>query len=287
MAHTSAFGPLGAWISRAISPDDLTAVARTVEETGYGTLWISGGVEKGVFDSVRAALAATERITVATGIVNIWMETPESVTEAWHVLEEQYPGRLQVGLGISHAPLVERTGRGSYDRPLARMGEYLDALDAQPDPLPPARRVLGALGPKMVLLAADRTAGSHPYLVTVENTAAIRDGIGPNAVVAPELGIVLSEDPVAGRDVARAAIANYLGLPNYTNNWLRSGFTENDLADGGSDRLIDALVAIGDVEAIGRRVQAHRDAGADHVALQVLGPKPHAAEVFGELAALT
>jgi probable F420-dependent oxidoreductase len=287
MAHTSAFGPLGAWISRALSPDDLTAVARTVEETGYGTLWISGGVEKGVFDSVRAALAATERITVATGIVNIWMETPESVTEAWHVLEEQYPGRLQVGLGISHAPLVERTGRGSYDRPLARMGEYLDALDAQPDPLPPARRVLGALGPKMVLLAADRTAGSHPYLVTVENTAAIRDGIGPNAVVAPELGIVLSEDPVAGRDVARAAIANYLGLPNYTNNWLRSGFTENDLADGGSDRLIDALVAIGDVEAIGRRVQAHRDAGADHVALQVLGPKPHAAEVFGELAALT
>jgi probable F420-dependent oxidoreductase len=287
MAITSAFGALGAWVSRALSPDNLRAVARTVEETGYGTLWISGGGEPGVFHPVQVALAATERITVATGIVNIWMETPESVTEAWHRLEEQYPGRLQIGLGISHAPLVERTGRGRYDRPLARMGEYLDALDAQPAPLPPARRVLAALGPKMVRLAAERTAGTHPYLVTVANTAAVREGIGPDAVVAPELGIVLSDDPAAGRDVARTAIANYLGLPNYTNNWLRSGFTEDDLADGGSDRLIDALVAIGDVEEIGRRVQEHRDAGADHVAFQVLGPRPHAAEVFRELAALT
>jgi probable F420-dependent oxidoreductase len=287
MADPSAFGSLGAWVSRALPADDLTAVARTVEETGYGTLWISGGGEPGVFGPVEVALDATERITVAPGIVNIWMETPESVTEAWHRLEERHPGRLQVGLGISHAPLVQRTGRGTYDRPLARMSEFLDALDAQPDPLPPARRVLAALGPKMVRLAAERTAGSHPYLVTVENTAAVREGIGPDAVVVPELGVVLSNDRAAGRDVARTALAPYLGLPNYTNNWLRSGFTDDDLADGGSDRLIDALVAIGNVEEIGRRVQEHRDAGADHVAFQVLGPRPHAAEVFRDLAALT
>jgi probable F420-dependent oxidoreductase len=283
---TSAFGALGAWVPRTLPADELAVLATTLEETGYGAMWISGGGEPGVFDAVAVALAATERITVATGVVNIWMETPESVTDAWHRIEAQWPGRLQVGLGISHAPTVERAGRGTYERPLARIRGFLDALDAQPDPLPPERRVLGALGPKMQRLAAERTAGSHPYLVTVENTAAARAGVGPDRVVVPELGVVLSTDLPTARELARQALARYFGLPNYTNNWLRSGFTEDDLADGGSDRLIDALVAMGDVDAVARRVQEHRDAGADSVALQVLGPRPHAATAFRELAAL-
>jgi probable F420-dependent oxidoreductase len=286
VASTSALGALGAWVPRSLPPGELASLARTLEETGYGTMWISGGAEPGVFDAVDIALAATEQITVATGVVNIWMETPESVTGAWHRIEAQHPGRLQVGLGISHAPLVESTGRGVYERPLSRVRGFLDMLDAQPDPLPPERRLLGALGPRMLQLAAERTAGTHPYLVSVENTLAARAGVGPDRVVAPELGVVLEPDRQEARDVARAALARYLALPNYTNNWLRSGFTEDDLGGGGSDRLIDALVAHGDLDAILHRVREHRDAGADHVALQILGPQPHTEAGFRRLAAL-
>ena len=166
------------------------------------------------------------------------------------------------------------------------MREFLDGLDAQTDPLPPERRVLGALGPKMLELAAERTAGTHPYHVTVANTAAARAGVGPDRLVAPELPVVLTTDVAAGRQTAREALTHYLGLPNYTNNWLRAGFTEADLADGGSDRLIDALVGIGDLDAIAARVREHRDAGADHVCLQVLGPRSHDAAAYRELATI-
>jgi probable F420-dependent oxidoreductase len=179
---------------------------------------------------------------------------------------------------------VEGAGAGVYEKPLARTRAFLDGLDAEPGPLPPGRRVLGALGPRMLELAAGRTAGAHPYLVPVDGTARARAGVGPDRLVAPELGVVLEPDLPAARDLARQALARYLGLPNYTNNWLRSGFTDDDLADGGSDRLIDALVALGDPAAVARRVAEHREAGADHVALQVLGPRPHAADAFRALA---
>jgi probable F420-dependent oxidoreductase len=277
-------GSLGAWVPRSLPAGELAALATALEDAGYGTIWISGGGEPGVFATVAAVLGATSRVPVATGVVNLWMETPATVTEAWHRLEEQHPGRLLVGLGISHAPLVERAGAGVYEKPLARTRAFLDALDAEPGPLPPGRRVLGALGPRMLALAAERTAGAHPYLVTVDGTARARAGVGPDRLVAPELGVVLEPDLPAGRDLARQALRRYLGLPNYTNNWLRSGFTEDDLADGGSDRLIDALVAVGDPAAVARRVAEHREAGADHVALQVLGPRPHAADAFRALA---
>lgn len=284
--HLDTFGTTGGWISRALPHDDLVAVARQLEESGYGTVWVSGGGEPGVFDAVAVVLEATSTIAVATGIVNIWVETPDDVTAAYHRLEAQHPDRLYVGIGVSHAPFVDAKTDHTYAKPLAKTRGFLDGLDAAPQPVPVGRRLIGALGPKMLELAATRTLGTHPYLVTVENTAAARAGVGPEAFVAPELGVVLDDDLDRARAIGRKAIDFYFGLPNYTNNWLRSGFTEADLADGGSDRLIDAVLALGDVAAIGARVQALRDAGADHVTLQVLGPKAHDPEVFRELAVL-
>ncbi|MDO9457557.1 TIGR03620 family F420-dependent LLM class oxidoreductase [Nocardioides sp.] len=279
------FGRLGAWVSRGLPDDVLARLGAELEQLGYGAIWISGGIETGVFDKVEKVLAGSERITVATGIVNIWLETPETVTDAWHRLEAQYPGRLYVGLGVSHAPAIDALTDHTYAKPLARTRWFLDELDAADDPLPPERRVLAALGPKNLALAAERSLGTHPYLVTPTNTAAARAGVG-TALCAPELGVVLDDDVDRGRAVARKAIAMYFGLPNYTNNWKRSGFTDDDLADGGSDTLIDALVGIGDVDAIARRVAEHRDAGADHVCLQVLGDDTDLSATFAALATL-
>jgi probable F420-dependent oxidoreductase len=277
-------GPRGVWLSHL--PQGAAALPRAVEDAGYDVLWLAGGIRPGIFDAIWPVLAATERVTVGIGIVNIWMETPESVTAGWHRAEERWPGRLLVGLGVSHGPIVDRVTDQTYRRPLATMRVFLDGLDARADPLPPERRVLGALGPKMLQLAAERTAGTHPYHVTVANTAAARAGVGPDRLVAPELPVVLTADVAAGRETAREALGPYLRLPNYTNNWLRSGFTEDDLAGGGSDRLVDALVAIGDADAIAARVREHRDAGADHVCLQVLGPRSHDPAAYAELAAI-
>ncbi len=277
-------GPLGVWLSHL--PEGAAGLPRALEDAGYDVVWIAGGISPGVFDVVERVLAATERVTVGIGVVNIWMETPESVTAGWQRCEERWPGRLLVGLGISHAPIIDRFTQQTYRRPLATMHAFLDALDAQTDPLPPERRVLGALGPKMLGVAAERTAGTHPYHVAVQNTAAARAGVGPGRLVAPEVSVVLTSDVDAGRAVAREGLAGYLGLPNYTNNWLRAGLTQADLADGGSDRLVDALVAIGDLDAVAARVQEHRDAGADHVCLQALGPRSHDAATYRELATL-
>lgn len=258
-------------------------VAREAEQLGYETFWLSGGRTPGVFDEVEAVLAATERIKVATGIVNLWVETPESVTEAYRRLEDAYPGRLYVGLGISHAPLVAQIGK-DYSRPLATTRTFLDGLDAQPDPVPTDRRIIAALGPKMLRLAAERSLGTHPYLVTTDNTASARAGVGPDAVVAAEVGVVIESDLASARDQGRRAIDHYLGLPNYTNNWKRAGFTDADLADGGSDRLLDAVLALGDADAVRARIAAHYEAGADHVCVQVLGDEPDRLAVLRELA---
>jgi probable F420-dependent oxidoreductase len=279
-------GTVGAWLPTSVNGQSPTALATTLEGLGYPTVWIAGGISPGIFDVIEPVLAATERITVAIGIVNIWMETPESVTAGWHRAEERWPGRLLVGLGVSHGPIIDHVTESTYARPLATMRAFLDGLDAQTDPLPPSRRVLGALGPKMLELSAERTLGTHPYHVAVANTAAARAGVGPDRLVAPELSVVLNADRAEGREQARAQLTHYIGLPNYANNWLRAGFTESDLADGGSDRLVDGLVAIGDVDAIAARVQEHRDAGADHVCLQVLGPQTNDPAVYAELAAL-
>jgi len=277
------FGSLGVWLGRRLPQELILSVAADSERLGYDTVWIGGGGEPGVFDLVESVLARTDHVTVATGIVNLWVETPESVTGAWHRLEEAYPGRLYVGLGISHARLVEGMNL-DYSRPLARTRGFLDSLDEQTDPLPPERRLLAALGPRMLRLAAERTLGTHPYLVSVDNTASARAGVGPDKLVAPELGVVLEPDLAVARAQAREALSYYVGLPNYANNWKRAGFTDADLDGGGSDRLVDALIALGDADAIGERIAAHRSAGADHVCLQVLNAGTDHATVLRELA---
>jgi probable F420-dependent oxidoreductase len=277
------FGSFGVWVNQQVSGGGLVALAQRVEELGYTSLWIAGGVTPGALDACEPVLAATERLVVGTGIANMWFETPEGVTASYQRIEAATPGRLYVGLGVSHAPLVDSMSDQTYARPLAKSRAFLDQLDAQPDPVPQDRRLLAALGPKNVALAAERTLGSHPYLVTVENVRAIRRDIG-DGVVAAELGVVLDSDLDRARAVGREGLVHYFGLPNYTNNWLRSGFTVDDL-ETRSDRLLDALLALGDADAIAARAQGLLDAGADHVCLQVVGPVPHDLTVLEKVAA--
>ncbi len=205
------------------------------------------------------------------------MHTPEETAAAHAQLTTDHGRRFLCGLGISHRPFIDHVNEpGTYQKPIDTMARYLDGLDAAAPPLVPSDRVLAALGPKMLELARTRTAGTHPYLVTPELTAAARTGIGPGGLVASEQGVVLETDPTKAREIARLHLKTYLGLPNYTNNWLRQGFTEEDLAHGGSDRLVDSLVVWGDEATIAARVQQHRDAGADHVCIQVLTEDPRA-----------
>ncbi len=197
------------------------------------------------------------------------MHEPGDVAAGHARLTGEHPGRFLLGLGVSHAPLVERSHQ-VYRRPLAKMVEYLDQLDAASPPVPKAERALAALAPRMLDLARDRTAGAHPYLVTPDHTVLAREVLGPGPLLAPEQKVVLDTDAERARSVGRQHLARYLELPNYTNNLLRIGFSADDIADGGSDRLVDGLVAWGDVDAVGARVRAHHDAGADHVCIQVL-----------------
>jgi probable F420-dependent oxidoreductase len=206
---------------------------------------------------------------VATRILNIWMHGPSEVAERYQKLTATYPDRLLIGLGASHAPIVDAAEAG-YRRPMAKMVEFLDELDAAAPSVPREARVLAALGPTMLGLAGARASGAHPYLVPAEHTAAAREVLGPDAFLGPELGVVLETDPVKARETARAGMTMYFDLPNYMNNLRRYGFGADDLTAPGSDRLIDALIAWGDEEAIAARVAERRDAGADHVAIQVL-----------------
>src|SRR3954468_13331299 len=242
--------------------------AAELEELGYSALWIPGRRGGPVFDAAGVLLRATREVTVATGILNIWMHDPEQAAAERAQLDDAYEGRFLLGLGVSHAPLVDR-----YEKPLAAMRGYLDSLDAAEPPVIKEARALAALGPKMLELARDRSAGAHPYLVTVEHTRRARETLGGAPLLAPELGVVLENDEQRAREVARRALEVYLGLPNYVNNWRRLGYGNDDLANGGSDRLIDDLVAWGDVEGIAERIEEHFDAGADHVCLQVISER--------------
>ena len=205
------------------------------------------------------------------------MHTPEETASEHARLVAEHGPRFLCGIGISHRPLIDRvTEPGTYKKPIEKMSEYLDGLDAAPTPLAVEDRVIAALGPKMLELARTRSAGTHPYLVTPELTKAARAGVGPERLVASEQGVVLETDPAKAREIARLHLKTYLGLPNYTNNWKRQGFTDDDIADGGSDRLVDALVVWGDEATIAARLQEQRDAGADHVCIQVLTEDPRA-----------
>ncbi|HXM54595.1 MAG TPA: LLM class F420-dependent oxidoreductase [Candidatus Dormibacteraeota bacterium] len=260
-------GKIGIW-SWAIREEGAEEAAAELEQLGYGALWFPNSPT--AFERARALLEATERISVATGIVSIWTHPPDRAAAAHHELTRDHPGRFVLGLGVSHPHLVDAEQPGRYRQPVARMREYLDALDAAEHPVPAGERLLAALGPRMLELSRDRTAGAHPYLVTVEHTRGARELLGPDAVLAPEQAVVLETDPDQARAVARQHLAMYLRAPNYTNSWLRLGFTPGDLENGGSDRLVDGLVAWGDVGAIRERVAQHHEAGADHVCLQVI-----------------
>jgi probable F420-dependent oxidoreductase len=273
-------GRVGVWLGSIgeLPATEERAAVRELEAAGYGTIWFGESpFNKEALSHGALLLDATERVTVATGIASIWLRSPESAANGAATLAEAHPGRFVLGLGVSHAPLLTLIGQ-DYAKPLTRMREYLDAMDAgrfmAASPAEPAPRVLAALAPKMLELARDRAQGAHPYLVTPEHTSRARAILGDGPMLAPEQAFVLEADPDRARSVARGHLEIYLTLPNYRNNWLRSGFEESDLAEGGSDRLVDALVAWGDDDAVRDRLEEHIAAGADHVALQALGDDP-------------
>ncbi|MFJ5845703.1 TIGR03620 family F420-dependent LLM class oxidoreductase [Streptomyces sp. NPDC092903] len=264
-----AFGRIGIWSGalRASRVDDAgkRAIAEALaelEELGYGTLWIGGSPSP---EDAAAVVNATSTATVATGILSIWDHTAQDVAARIAAIDEKARGRFVLGLGVSHGPMVPQ-----YAKPYSAMVAYLDALDTAAPPVDSGHRVLAALGPKMLKLSAGRALGAHPYLVTAEHTAEARGALGPDALLAPELSVVLDTDADRARTTARNMLGMYLRLPNYTDNLLRLGFAESDFADGGSARLLGALFALGDAEQVKARTQQYLDAGADHVALQVL-----------------
>ena len=280
-------GRIGIW-SWSYGGDDgeVAEVAAELEELGYGALWFPN--RPAIFDLSRTILGATRRTVAATGITNIWTHSPEAAAAQHRAITDAHPGRFLLGLGVSHPHLVDRDQPGRYRQPLARMREYLDELDRQPAPVPVGERALAALGPRMLELSRDRTAGAHPYLVTPEHTRRARALLGPGKLLAPEQAVVLESEPSRARTLAREHLHLYLRAPNYTNNWLRLGFTSDDLADGGSDRLVDGLVAWGSIDAVQDRIAEHHEAGADHVCLQVASGSRSALprEQWRQLAAL-
>ncbi|WP_051167769.1 TIGR03620 family F420-dependent LLM class oxidoreductase [Actinoplanes sp. N902-109] len=249
------------------SPRAAVEAAIELEELGYSRIWFSAGFDDVIPHRFRELLDGTSRIGVATGIATIWHTSPAGVAAFTEDAERAHPGRFLLGLGASHAVLVDGDGT-AYRRPYTKMVEYLDALDAAG--IAPERRVLAALGPRMLELSRDRSAGAHPYFTTVEHTAEARTAIGPHRLLAPEVAVVLDPDPTSARATARQYTTGYLTLPNYTNNLRRFGWTDADFADGGSDRLVDAVIPWGTAEQVAAALDKHYRAGADEVAIQVL-----------------
>jgi probable F420-dependent oxidoreductase len=266
-------GRIGIWASSGLWEDggklsqDGAEAAAELEELGYGTAWL--GRAEGNLELAEALLDTTSRLVVGTSIVNIWMYDPPLVAASYRRASDGHGVRLLVGLGVGHAPAVEATGQ-QYVRPVQTMQSYLDELDAGEPGIPKDARALAALGPRMLQVAAQRSAGALPYLTPPEHTRRAREILGARPLLVAEQKVVLDADPGSARALARRGVARYFKLPNYTSNLKRFGFTDEDLAGGGSDRVIDAIVAWGDLDAIARRIGEHLDAGADQVAIQVL-----------------
>jgi probable F420-dependent oxidoreductase len=242
--------------------------AAELDELGFSALWIPD-VGGPVLESVENLLGATTNAVVATGILNMWMHEPADVAAAHARFAEQFGQRFLLGLGISHAPLIDAKEAGRYQKPLATTKAFLDGLDAAPTPVPTDARVLAALGPKMLQLSADRTLGAHPYLVTPDHTKIAREALGDGPLLAPEQTAIFAADRDEARAIGTKWLKGYLAMPNYANNLRRLGFSEDDLAEV-SDRLFDGLIVWGDETAILERINEHRAAGADHVCVQVL-----------------
>ncbi|MCT7658144.1 LLM class F420-dependent oxidoreductase [Mycobacterium deserti] len=274
-----AFGHYSQW--QRLSAQQL----RDIENLGYAAIW-AGGSPPAELDWIDPILAATESMQLATGIVNIWTADAGPVSESFRRIDQAYPGRFLLGIGVGHPEAHQE-----YRKPIDALREYLDRLDEYG--VPKDRRVVAALGPKVLQLSADRSAGAHPYLTTPEHTARARELLGPDAFIAPEHKVVLTTDAEKARATGRKALEIYLNLQNYLNNWRRLGFTEDDFADArgdgnpaepGSNRLVDAVVAYGTTEAIATRLRQHRDAGADHVPVQVLTGPDKLVDALAELA---
>ena len=267
---------VGIWSSQLRYGDasESAEAAAELDELGVPALWIPD-VGGPLFDAVGRLLAATRRTVIATGILNLWMHSPGDVAESHAELTAEHGNRFLLGIGVSHAPLIDAEQPGRYRRPLAATASFLDGLDAAPHPVPVESRVLAALGPKMLELSATRARGAHPYLVTPDHTASARATLGDGPLLAPEQTVILSDDADEARRIGAGMLRSYLTMPNYANNMLRSGFSEEDVTRV-SDRLVDAVIAWGDEEAILRRVAEHHSAGADHVCVQVLTDDPTA-----------
>ena len=262
------FGSFG----RGVTPEQ----AKDIEALGYGAVWV-GGSPSAELDWVEPILEKTTTLQVATGIVNIWTADAGPVSQSFHRIDEAYPGRFLLGIGVGHPEANQE-----FRKPIDALTEYLDKLDEYG--VPKNRRVVAALGPKVLKLSADRAAGPHPYLTTPEHTAEARELLGLDAFIAPEHKVVLTTDAEKAREVGRKALEIYLNLKNYLNSWKRLGFSDEEIAKPGSDRLVDAVVAYGTVDAIAARLKEHLDAGADHVPVQVLTSSDKLVPALAELA---
>lgn len=256
-------GQFGVW---QWSGDADPELAKEVEVFGFGGLWV-GGSPPAELEELEGLLDSTETIPVATGIVNMWRADAETVAASFHRINQRHPGRFLLGVGIGHPEATQE-----YTKPLATIVAYLDALDAAG--VPRDQVVLAALGPKVLRLSAERTAGAHPYFSTPRHTRFAREVLGDGPLLAPEQTVVVGQDPETANQLARKFVARYLRLVNYRNNLLREGWTEDDLADGGSDRLVSEVVLTGTAEEVAGGIRAHLEAGADHVIIQNLGPDP-------------
>jgi probable F420-dependent oxidoreductase len=271
-------GKLGVWVGMdRMTAAAAAAFAKRVEEWGYGALWLpeSGGRNALVLSSW--LLANTKQLIVATGIANIYARDPMAMANGQRALAEQSEGRFLLGVGVSHRPMVEGVRGHSYGKPVATMRAYLAAMREAPyQAVPPAEApptVVAALGPRMMALSAELADGAHPYNTTPQHTAEAREILGPGKLLCPEVWVLLETDPAKAHAAAREALSRYLQLENYVNAWRGQGFSDFDLAGGGTDRFIDAVVAWGDENAIRARIQQHWDAGADHVCIQPIGPQ--------------
>jgi probable F420-dependent oxidoreductase len=275
-------GPVGIWTSQFdYQPaEKVRKAAADLERLGFGAIWFPESIGREAFTHAALLLGATKKIVVATGIANIYGRDPVTTASAQKTLTEAYAGRFLLGLGVSHIPLVEQVRGHTYGKPVAAMRAYLDGMDQAPyRAVPPSgkpARVLAALGPRMLQLAAERADGAHPYFVPPEHTARARKILGSERFLAVEQAVVLETEPARAREIARRHMSVYLGLPNYVSNLRRLGFADEDFANGGSDRLVDAIVACGDVTAAIDRVRAQQSAGADHVCIQLLPEEPQA-----------
>ncbi|MGH8141144.1 MAG: TIGR03620 family F420-dependent LLM class oxidoreductase [Steroidobacteraceae bacterium] len=273
-------GKLGVWAGTdGLTAAQAAAFAVRVERWGYSVLWIPEALGRNSLVHVAWLLANTERLIIATGIANLYARDAVAMRAAQLALAEQSNGRFLLGVGVSHAVLVQDARGHEYDpKPVTRMRNYLEQMAAAqcrvPPPPEPPPTVIAALGPKMLQLAAQMSAGAHPYAVNPQHTAQARRLLGPGKWLCPEQKVLLESDPTRARALARDALGFYLNTPNYINNLHRLGFADEDFAGGGSDRLVDALVAWGDIDTIRSRIQAHWDAGADHVCVQALLPRP-------------